>query len=209
MFIFGINLASADVMPYYINSLRYYGIGFTSVESPVVFRNTPNDNGNIIETLNFDFKTGETSCIVNNQRCSQDEVFAVFSPKNKIALLTTSDETKDWSYVCFNQSESPICGWIKEDKNRFYNWSDFFGIYGKKYGLYLFKDIQQADKVLYAAPVKQSNSTGSITMPRAISPWLVRGNWILVKVYDFNNQTKTGWLNFRDNLGKLKLFVKF
>ena len=201
--------ALADVMPYYINSLRRYGIGFTSVESPLVLRNLPSEEGNIIETVNFDFRTEETTCLVNKEKCPTEEVFAAFSPKNKIALMTTLDESQDWSFVCFNQTQYPICGWAKEDKNKFYNWTDFFGIYGKKYGIYMFKDIKKADKILYSAPVQQSNSTGSIELPKYIMPWLVRGNWLLVKVYDYNNQTKTGWLNFRDNYGKLKLFVKF
>ena len=199
--------ALADVLPHYVNSLRRYGIGFTAIESPLVLRNLPNDEAKIVETLNFDFKTGESSCLINSQKCSTDEVFSAFSPKNKIALLTTLDESENWSFVCFNQSEAPVCGWAKEDKNKFYNWTDFFNIYGKKYGLYLFKDLQKADKILYSAPTKQSNSTGNIELPRLITPWLVRGNWILVKVYDFNNQTKTGWLNFRDERGKLKVFV--
>ncbi len=204
------NVAFADVLPYYINSLRRYGIGYTSVTSPTVMRQTPSNDGKILESLNFDYTTGETSCIENKTRCSQDEIFAAFSQSKKIALLTTIDETEGWSMVCFNQSQNPVCGWVKEDaKNKFYNWSDFFNIYGKKYGLYLFKDLQKTDKILYAAPVKQSNTTGSIELPKMISPWLIRGNWLLVKVHDLNNQVKTGWINFRGNDGKLKLFVKF
>ena len=205
-----IQVVFAEVMPYYVNSLRRYGIGYTMVSSPLVLRNAPSLEGQIIETLNFDFKTEEASCLVNKQRCDIEEVFSAFSPKNKVALLTTLDESEDWSFVCFNQSERPICGWVKEDNNnKFYGWKDFFGILGKKYGLYLFKDIQKGDRILYGAPVKQTNTTGSIELPRIISPWLISGNWVLVKVYDFNNQIKTGWFNYRDNYGKLKLFVKF
>ncbi len=204
------NIVFADVLPYYINSLRRYGIGYTSVTSPTVLRQTPSKDGKILESLNFDYTTGETSCIENKSRCTQDEVFAAFSQSKKIALLTTLDETEGWNLVCFNQSQNPVCGWVKEDaKNKFYNWSDFFNIYGKKYGLYLFKDLQKTDKILYAAPLKQTNTTGSIELPKMISPWLIRGNWLLVKVNDINNQVKTGWINFRGNDGKLKLFVKF
>ena len=213
LFLFTVSILSqialADVMPYYINSLRRYGIGFTSATSPLILRNAPNDEGSIVETVNFDFKTEETTCLINKGRCAIEEVFSAFSAKNKIALLTALDVTDKWSFVCFNQSENPICGWAKESENKYYNWTDFFNHYGKKYGIYLFKDLQKSDRILYAAPVKQSNATGSIELPRMITPWLVSGNWLLVKVYDFNNQTKTGWLNFRDNYGKLKLFVKF
>ncbi len=201
-------IANADVLPYYVNSLRRYGIGFTQVQSPVNLRATP--GGDILETLNFDYKTGETTCLVNKTRCTQDEVFAVFKQEKKLAFLTTMDESNNYIYVCFNQSEAPICGWIEENSNnKSYGWVDFFEYWGKKYGLYLFKDVQKTDKFLYSAPVKQTNSTGVLEFPKYIAPWLVRGNWILVKVHDFNNQMKTGWLNYRGNDGKLRAFVKF
>ena len=201
-------VAIADVRPYYINSLRRYGIGFVQVQSPLVLRNSP--KGDILETLNFDFKTGETTCLVNKDRCSQDEVFAAFSQEKKLAFLTTLDETENSVFVCFNQSEMPICGWIEENSNnKFYGWVDFINTWGKKYGLYAFKDIQKNDKMLYSAPVKQTNSTGVLEFPKFISPWLVNGNWVLVKVHDFNNQMKTGWLNYRGSDGKLRFFVKF
>ena len=200
--------ANADVLPYYINSLRRYGIGYTKVQSPVNLRNAP--NGNITETLNFDFKTGEVTCLVNKQRCSQDEVFSVFSQSKKLAFLTALDESEKYSYVCFNQSEAPICGWVEENENnKLYGWVDFFGVWGKKYGVYMFKDVQRSDRFLYSAPVKQTNSTGVVELPKFISPWLVRGNWMLIKVHDFNNQMKTGWLNYRGNDGKLRVFVRF
>lgn len=206
---FSISLETfAEVMPYYINSLRRYGIGYTSIKSPLVLRREASDEGEILETLNFDYNKN-VSCLVNKNRCNIDEIFAAYSENRKIALLTTLDETEGWSLVCFNQAQSPICGWVEEKENKFYNWSDFFGVFGKKYGLYLFKDLQKNDKILYAAPMKQTNTTGSLEMPRAITPWLVRGNWVLIKVHDFNNQFKTGWFNFRGDNGKLKLFVKF
>lgn len=202
-------LSKADTLPYYINSLRRYGIGYTSVQSPIQLKNAPNGE-TVVETVNFDFKTGATSCLINKERCSQEEVFAAFSQSKKLAFLTTMDESDSWVFVCFNQSQLPVCGWVEENlNNKFYGWMDFFDTWGKKYGLYLFKDVQKSDKILYAAPVKQTNTTGSLEFPKYISPWLVRGNWVLVKVHDFDNKMKTGWLNFRGNDGKLRVFVKF
>lgn len=200
--------ANADVMPYYINSLRRYGIGYTKVQSPLIMRREAKLEGEILETLTFDYK-GNAFCQINKDRCEVDEIYAVYSQSKKMALLTTLDTTDGWNLVCFNQTERPVCGWVEEEKNKFYGWVDFFETFGKKYGLYLFKDLQKTDKILYGAPVKQTNALGSIEMPRLITPWLIRGNWILVKVYDFNNQQKTGWINFRGSDGKLKLFVKF
>ena len=201
--------ALAEVMPYYINSLKRNGIGFTSIQSPLVMRRTASDEGEILETLNFDF-SGNASCLINKTRCTLDEIFSAYSENRKIALLTTLDVSENWSLVCFNQIETPVCGWVDEKlNNKYYNWTDFFNTFGRKYGLYLFKDLQKSDRVLYAGHMKQTNTTGSIELPKRITPWLVQGNWVLVKVNDFNNQLKTGWLNYRDDRGKLKVFVKF
>lgn len=199
--------AFCDVMPYYINSLRRYGIGYNEVKSPLILRDTPSSGGKVLETINFDYNNN-SSCIINKNRCSVDEIFSAYSKDKQIALMTTIDESQGWNLVCSNQNEAPICGWVDEKINKYYSWSEFFDILGKKYGLYLFKDIQKMDKTLYAAPHRQSNSTGVIELPKYITPWLIRGNWMLVKVYDFNSKQKTGWLNYRDNKGKLKVFVK-
>ena len=204
-----LSMVYADVMPYYVNSLRRYGIGYTQVASPLVMKREPKNDSETLEILSFNFKEEKTICEKNLDKCKIDEVFAAYSKSKKLAFLTTLDETQGWSLVCFNQTQMPVCGWVEEEKNKFYNWSDFFNFYGKKYGLYLFKDLQKVDKILYAAPVKQTNSTGSLEMPKVINPWLIRGNWLLVKVVDFQNQVKTGWINFRGTDGRLKLFVKF
>lgn len=201
--------AQADVMPYYINSLRRYGIGYTKVTSPVVMRREPKLEGEILETLNFNYKEEITTCTINKERCDINEVFAAYSKTRKMAFMTTLDAVDDWNLVCFNQSEKPVCGWIEEKDNKYYTLGEFFNEFGRKYGVYLFKDLQKADKILYGAPLKQTNSVGSIEMARNIAPWAIRGNWLLVKVHDFNNEMKTGWINFRGDDGKLKLFVKF
>ena len=208
-YLFPICFADIEVKPYYINSIRRTGIGLTSITSPLIMRQEPNDEGKILETLNFDFKTNKPNCLINKQRCSIDEVFTLYKQDKKTAFLSTIDETENWSLVCFNQTENPICGWIKEDKNKYYTWPEFYNYYGKKYGLYFLKDVQKTDRILYSAPVKQTNSTGSIEMAKHIAPWLVQGNWVLVKALDFGNKPKTGWLNYRANDGKLKLFVDF
>lgn len=197
----------ADVAPYYINSLRRYGVGFTKIQSPLVMHLEPYKEAKILETLTFDYKNN-VSCSINKDKCAIDDIFAQYSTDKKLAFLTTIDIAQGWSMVCFNQADSPVCGWVNEENNKYYNYIDFFEEFGKKYGVYLYKDLKKTDKILYAAPIEQTNTTGSIEMPRFIVPWLVRGNWMLVKVNDFK-ESKTGWIRFRGNDGKLRLFVKF
>lgn len=201
-------LAELEVMPYYTSSIKRAGVGFTMATSPLIMRQEAKADGKILETLNFDFKS-EPVCSINKQKCNLDDIFVVYKEDKKIAFLSAIDETDGWSLVCFNQSQSPVCGWVKEDKNKFYTTREFFDHYGKKYGMYFFKDVQKPDRTMYSAPVKQTNSVGIAEMPKFISPWLFQGNWVLVKVLDFGNSQKTGWLNFRSDMGKLKMFVRF
>lgn len=200
------NFAKADVTPYYINSLKRYGAGFSEVKSPLVMRQEPKNDAKILETLNFDYKN-QAFCQINKNRCEIDDIFAGYSTGKKLAFLTTIDTSDNWNLVCFNQVQSPVCGWVENEKNKFYTTGEFFEHFGKKYGVYLFKDLKKSDKILYSAPFKETNSTGSLEMPKFISPWLIRGNWILVKAQEYNNQFKTGYLNFRGADGKLKIFV--
>ena len=197
----------ADVAPYYINSLKRYGIGFTKVQSPLVMRLEPKKDAKILETLTFDYNNS-AKCAINKNKCEIDDIFAQYSTDKKIAFLTTIDSTENWNMVCFNQAQAPVCGWVDDNLNKYYNYIEFFEQFGKKYGIYLFIDLKKPDNILYAAPLKETNSLGSIEMPRFISPWLIRGNWMLVKVKDFKD-SKTGWIQFRGSDGKLRLFVKF
>ena len=200
--------ASIEVMPYYINSIKKTGIGLTSISSPLVMKQEPKNEAKTLEILTFDYKN-PPMCAINEQKCNMDDIFIVYKEDEKLAFLSTLDETNSWALVCFNQVENPVCGWVKEEKNRYYTWSEFYNYFGKKYGLYFLKDVQKSDKVLYSAPAKQTNSTGFVEMAKNIAPWLVQGNWVLVKIIDFGNTSKTGWLNYRDDRGRLKLFVKF
>ncbi len=200
--------AFADVTPYYINSLKRYGIGFTKIKSPLVMKIEPKKDSRILETLNFDFNDN-ASCQINKTKCEFDDIFAQYSKEKKLAFLTTIDSTEGWNLVCFNQLQAPVCGWVEDSENKHYNYIEFFNEFGKKYGVFLFKDVYKTDKILYAAPLKETNTTGSIELPKYIAPWLIRGNWMLVKVSDFNNKAKTGWIKYRGNDNKLRMFVKF
>lgn len=202
-----ISYANADILPRYVNSIRNYGIGFTKVQSPLVIKNAPQKDASNLEIITFDYKNN-VSCAINKNDCSLEKIFSIYSTEKKVAFMTTTDETLGYNLICYNDNK-PLCGWVENNNNIFYNWNMFFNVLGRKQGLYAFNDITKNDKIIYASPDKNSNSIGSLEMPKYISPWLVQGNWILVKIYEYDSKIKTGWLNFRGEDGKLRLFVKF
>ena len=132
LFILTTSFCFADILPYYYGNLKNTAIGFVKVSSPLEIRSEPSSESEIIETIEFDYQN-HFSC--TSKQCIPEKIFSAYSEKNKIALLSATDESQNWIKVCFN-SEKPLCGWVKEDKNKFYNWSDFYNHLGKKYGLY-------------------------------------------------------------------------
>lgn len=207
IFILLISAAYADIMPRYIDSIKNYGIGFTKVQSPLIIKKAPEKDAEVLEIVTFDYNN-RIACSTNKNDCSLNKIFSFYLNEKKAAFMTTTDETQGYNLVCFNDKQA-LCGWVESKNNIFYDWNMFFNVLGRKYGLYAFQDISKNDRIIYASPDRNSNSTGSIEMPKYISPWLVQGNWVLVKIYEYDSKIKTGWLNYRGDDGKLRLFVKF
>ena len=199
--------AFCNVVPYYFSSLKVSPVGFTFVKSPLNMRNIPDRNAPVVEVVSFDFDDN-ISCF-RDEGCKVSEVFSVYVKEKKVAVMSAVDKTDEWNFVCFNKSKNKTCGWVEDKDNKFYGLMDFYNIFGRKYGLYILHDLSKADRTIYSSPTKNTNSTGELMLPKSITPWLVQGNWILVKVLDFDNDKKTGWFNFRDESGRLKLFVNF
>ena len=79
--------------------------------------------------------------------------------------------------------------------------------YGKKHGIYVFKDVKKDQRVLYAASYEGAQIVDSFEMAKFITPWFVSGNCVMVKLIHWDNTQKTGFLRWRDLNGKLWLFV--
>jgi len=196
----------ADVTPYYLGSVKYWGIGISSAGQNIKIYQEPSINSKLLEELNWDEK-GNLICKFDKFNCRSEEYFISFAPSTKTALFATDDEIEGWIKICFNQKRQ-LFGWIQKDEEaKYYTWNDFFITFGKKYGMYLFKDVPKNNKRLYAAPTHESECVDSFYLSNKITPWLIRGNWALVKVDHFDGQVKTGWLQYRNTDGNLLGFT--
>lgn len=197
--------SNADVMPRYLTSVNHWGIGIASTSNNIKIFEKDNSSSKIIQEISWN-NIGELKC-KNNYRCEQKETFLAFSLENNTALFSVEDENDSWIYICYDQRHK-LFGWIKKDENtKYYNWSDFLITFGKKYGMYLFSDVPKNTKRLYAAPNIESGCVDSFILANKITPWLVRGNWVLAKVENYDGSTKTGWLHYRTDSGRLMGFV--
>ncbi len=198
--------ANADVTPQYLSSVAHFGIGVAQIDKNIKIYEKPDSNSKMQAQIVWNEK-GNLQCKNTKMRCEANEIFLGFAPSNNIALFSVEDETDSWIYVCYNQKYR-LFGWIKKDEyTKYMTWGEFLISYGKKYGMYLFRDVPKEYKILYASPDSKSPSVDSFFLATHINPWLVSGNWILVKVENYDDKQKTGWLRFRSDNGRFYGFV--
>ena len=86
---------------------------------------------------------------------------------------------------------------------------DFYLANGRKNGVYLFKDVPPDERKLYAQPFEKAEDKKTVANydhAYKIKLEIIKGNWMLVRVLDLNNDEKIGYLRWRTNEGKLLLF---
>lgn len=202
-FLFVIALpANADVMPYYVNNINSNSIGVYQASNNIKIFKEPNENSTLLLNITWDSKNFD--CV----DVSASNLFAVFLPKKDLAFLTVVDENdnEDWVQIAYNQNGAKT-GWVKKDDEfRFMNWRTFINIYGRKYGLYYFKDAPEESKIIYGSTVDDAKSLGKITLPQNLKLTNVSGNWILVIAYDVDKTQKIGWIKWRNISGAIYLF---
>lgn len=206
-FLFAFTLKSnASWQPEYLTSVNHWGIGVAAANEKVKIYQNTSIKSKILEEISWDSR-GDLSCKIN-KHCRAEEMFLTFSPNENGVFFSTDDENEEWIKICYNQKRN-LFGWIKKsEETKYYTWAEFIDLYGKKYGFYLFRDVPKEERRLYSQPTFESNSVDSFIIAKKITPWLVRGNWILVKVDNFDGKIKTGWLHFRLDNGRLLGFCR-
>lgn len=200
-FLFGMFFpAYADVMPYYVNNINTNSIGVYQASNDIKLYKEPNENSPLKLELYWDSKT------FNSPDVSASNIFVVFLPRKELALLLATDESENWVEVIYNQNGLQK-GWIKkDDEYKFMNWRAFYNLYGRKYGLYLMKDAPEATKDLYSSNADDAQKLGTINMPQTLKMTAVKGNWLLVNVFDLDKLIKIGWVKWRNNSGEIYMF---
>ncbi|MBE7706808.1 MAG: hypothetical protein E7Z91_06170 [Cyanobacteria bacterium SIG30] len=202
LIIFSSLSAKADYIPISINSIQHYGIGVMRLNRIVNIYKDKDENSEIIQKIYWD----NAQNFNNKLKKSEEKTFVAFFPKNDFAFLSVEDEQEDWYLVCFDQ-ENKSFGWVKQGESaKFYTWQDFIMKFGQKKGIYYFEEIK--DKFLYAKPDENSQIVDEWKYAKFIQPWYINGNWMIVKVLDYDNNQKTGYMRWRTDDGKLLIFAK-
>lgn len=200
-------LAFADVIPAYKDSIKYYGIGTLNMVNNFVVYDEPNEQSRVLKRV--DYSTLENLSMYNVRSCIDNTLIA-YIPQNKIALVAVDSNLETgWYEIIYDQSTGAT-GYVKqEDAQNFRTWKQTFEYWGKKNGIYLFKDVADDDKQMYSTDSKESQKLESFKYPRFITFSMIRGNWALVSVLDLEQRAKIGWIPWRTEEGRLLAFPFF
>ena len=187
----------ADVMPYYMNSIPKSAIGMYQTGDSIEIYSHPESNSKVIKRMNFSY----------NPETMPDGVFAILLNDKKLGFLYVSDIGDDgWVEVIYDK-HSGARGWVlTEDRFQFMPWLSFYNMYGRKYGLRLLKDAPEEVEVLHAKSEDMSQNVAKLNYVKQIKLTAVRGNWVLVSVFDIDKTPKTGYLRWRSNEGVIYAF---
>ena len=187
----------ADVMPFYVNSIPKDAIGMYQTGENITLYSEPEANSKAIKNVEFSYKP-ETM---------PDGMFAVLLNEKRLGFLYVSDIGDDgWVEVIYDR-HTGARGWVlTEDKFQFLPWLSFYNMYGRKYGLRLFKDTPDKIEVLRAKSEETSQNVDKLNYVKQIKLTAIRGNWALVSVFDIDKTPKTGYLRWRSDEGVIYAF---
>lgn len=182
-------------------SLKFtHTVGVYQVSNNIVLYKNADENSGVITTIKWNKNE------VYPENFTFQDLFVVFIPNKSLALMAVTDETEDWVEVLYNNSTGAK-GWIKkDDPYKFSTWTNFYNMYGRKYGLYVLKGAPDNIKDLRSATDDNSQIVGRINVPVKINLNVIRGNWALVSVLDLDKSPKTGYMRWRSNDGVKYLF---
>ena len=187
----------ADVMPFYVNSIPKDAIGMYQTGDNITIYSEPEANSKAIKSFNFSYKA-ETM---------PDGIFALLLNEKKLGFLYVSDIGDDgWVEVIYDKFTGAR-GWVlTEDRFQFLPWLSFYNMYGRKYGLRLFKDTPDEIEVLRSKSEETSQNVAKLNYVKQIKLTAVRGNWALVSVFDIDKTPKTGYMRWRSDEGVIYAF---
>ena len=187
----------ADTLPYYVNAVPKSAIGVYQTGEGLTVYSQPDTNSKILKIFDFTY----------NQESMPDGVFAALINERKLGFLYVTDIGDDnWVEVIYDK-KNEAKGWVRtEDRFQFMPWINFYNMYGRKYGLRLFKDSPDETDVLHSKADDFSQGVAKLNYVKAIKLTKLSGNWALVSVLDLDRVPKMGFMRWRSDDGAIYAF---
>ena len=182
----------ADIFPQYV-SIKYTNtLGLYQASNEIILYKEPSEDSYIVHSISW---IGDN---MFPESIKPQDLFVVFIPSKNLGLLAV---TENWVQVIYNNSTGAK-GWIKkDDPYKFMTWTNFYNMYGKKYGLTMLKGIPDTAKDIHTGTEDKSQIISTINMPKKINLTAIKGNWALVSVSDLDKIPKTGYIRWRSDNG--------
>lgn len=205
-FFISTNAFGYEHVPMYKEGISQFGFGLYFANNKLTVYEEPDLKSKIVAQFEWD-----THKIIHStdKHLHASTTFLVFIPSKQISALPVIDEIEGWSKVVYDQKRN-LSGWVVVDENvRYYSWKSVLNKYARKHGLYIWKNTSKDNKVLRTVPDEEKEPTMTFFHPKHIAYMHISGNWILIKVLDYDNTIKVGWFKWRDSNGTLLAFPKF
>ena len=197
MVLFFVLPAFADTMPYYTNAIPKSALGVFQTGEKLTIYAQPESNSKVLKEFEFSY----------NPDTMPDGVFALLLNERKLGLMYVTDIGDDnWVEVMYDK-KTGAKGWVlTEDRFQFMPWINFYNMYGRKYGLRLFKDAPDEVDVLHSKDDDLSQNVAKINYVKTIKLTKLSGNWALVSVLDLDKINKMGFMRWRSDNGVIYAF---
>lgn len=191
-----------NIQPY--NAIRHNPLGVYIPPKHFVVYESDNEHAPVLEVIDVsDYGVESKPSMLGFK-----QVFKAFSDDSMQGVMMVLDETDDYCKVMYDL-ESGKTGWIKKSEGgEFLTYPKFLNVYGRKYGISVLysKDYKP---VLYNNPSEDSTKVGQKCYEmKDGSLQMLLGNWMLVKMADFEGSACIGWLKWRDSIGNIYVFPK-
>lgn len=185
----------ADVMPVQIDTKYTKTYGVYQAKDNITLYKEPDESSKIITNIRW------TPNAISQNNMTFDDLFYIFIPSKYLGLMLVTDETDDWIEIIYNNSTGAK-GWVKkDDPYRFSTWTNFYNMYGRKYGLKILKNAPVTTKELRSSTDDNAQIIAKMNIPSKIKLNVIRGNWALVSVMDIDKTSKTGYMRWRSDNG--------
>ena len=187
----------ADTLPYYTNAIPKEAIGLYQTGENITIYSHPESNSYVLRSFDLSYQP-ETM---------PDGIFALLLNERKLGFLYVSDIGDDnWVEVIYDK-RTGAKGWVMtEDRFQFMPWINFYNMYGRKYGLRIFKDAPDTVDILHSKAEDLSQSVAKLNYVKQIKLTKISGNWALVSVFDLDKVPKMGFMRWRADNGTIYAF---
>ena len=202
MFFVSILGGYAKNIPLYSTSISQTGVGIIKLPHEFSVYYAPDLRSKVIK----EFQWGRIDD-ANIEDTDLSDNFIIINTADDAAYMTvlTESDGDGWYEICYDQKNG-YTGWVSPSEYEFYPWYSFFTKYGKKFGLYAFRDIPVELKRLHSKPDENSQTINTFENAKNIRVQMYRGNWALVRVYDYEGRLMIGWIKWRNEDGKFNYF---